>query len=132
MTVKYESGFIAHISTSWSSPVKVRKMLIGGDKKMIIFDDVEPTEKIKIYDTNYQVKSDEDKNRILVDYRVGDIYVPKIKNQEALALVAHDFITSIIEDKTPISSFDIGLDIVKMLEASEKSIKNNGKEIIIQ
>jgi len=131
MTINYESGFIAHISSSWSSPVKVRKMLIGGDEKMIIFDDVEPTEKIKIYDTNYQVKSDEDKNRILVDYRVGDIYVPKIKNKEALALVADDFITSIIEDKIPISSFDIGLDIVKMLEASEKSIKNNGIEIKI-
>jgi predicted dehydrogenase len=131
MTINYESGFIAHISSSWSSPVKVRKMLIGGDEKMIIFDDVEPTEKIKIYDTNYQVKSDEDKNRILVDYRVGDIYVPKIKNKEALALVADDFITSIIEDKTPRSSFDIGLDIVKILEASEKSIKNNGIEVKI-
>jgi predicted dehydrogenase len=131
MTINYLSGFIAHLNCSWSSPVKVRMMLIGGDKKMIIYNDVEPTEKIKIYDTAYEVKTDEDKNKILVDYRVGDIYVPKINNKEALALVANDFITGILESKLPRSSYHIGLDIVKMLEASEQSIKNNGIEVKI-
>lgn len=131
MTINYPSGFIAHLNCSWSSPVKVRMMLIGGDKKMIIYNDVEPTEKIKIYDTAYEVKTDEDKNKILVDYRVGDIYVPKIDNKEALALVANDFILGILENKLPRSSYHIGLDIVKMLEASERSIKNNGTEVII-
>ncbi len=131
MTINYPSGFIAHLNCSWSSPVKVRTMMIGGDKKMIIYNDVEPTEKIKIYDTAYQVKTDEEKNQILVDYRVGDIYVPKINNKEALASVANDFITGILENKEPRSSYHIGLDIVKMLEASEQSIKNNGTEIKI-
>jgi predicted dehydrogenase len=131
MTINYPSGFIAHLNCSWSSPVKVRMMLIGGDKKMIIYNDVEPTEKIKIYDTTYEVKTDEDKNKILVDYRVGDIYVPKVNNKEALALVANDFITGILEGKPPRSSYHIGLDIVKMLEASEQSIKNNGIEVKI-
>lgn len=131
MTINYPSGFIAHLNCSWSSPLKVRMMLIGGDKKMIIYNDVEPTEKIKIYDTAYEVKTDEDKNKILVDYRVGDIYVPKVNNKEALALVANDFITGILEAKTPRSSCNIGLDIVKMLEASEQSIKNNGIEVKI-
>ena len=131
MTINYPSGFIAHLNCSWSSPVKVRTMLIGGDKKMIIYNDVEPTEKIKIYDTAYEVKTDDDKNRILVDYRVGDIYVPKVNNTEALALVADDFITGILENKLPRSSYHIGLDIVKMLEASEQSIKNNGIEVKI-
>ena len=106
-------------------------MLIGGDKKMIIYNDLEPTEKIKIYDTAYEVKTDEDKNQILVDYRVGDIFVPKVNNKEALISVANDFINGIIENKTPRSSSQIGLDIVKMLEASEQSIKNNGIEIKI-
>ena len=131
MTINYPSGFIAHLNCSWTSPVKVRMMLIGGDKKMIIYNDLEPTEKIKIYDTAYEVKTDEDKNQILVDYRVGDIFVPKVNNKEALASVANDFINSILEHKTPRSSSHIGLDIVKMLEASEQSIKNNGIEVKI-
>lgn len=129
MTINYTSGFIAHLNCSWTSPVKVRMMMIGGDKKMIVYNDVEPTEKIKVYDTAYQVKTDEDKNKILIDYRVGDIYVPKISNKEALASVATDFITGICENKLPRSSYIIGLDIIKMLEASERSIKNNGIEV---
>jgi predicted dehydrogenase len=131
MTINYPSGFIAHLNCSWTSPVKVRMMLIGGDKKMIIYNDLEPTEKIKIYDTAYEIKTDEDKNQILVDYRVGDIFVPKVNNKEALASVASDFINSILDNKMPRSSSHIGLDIVKMLEASEQSIKNNGVEVKI-
>ncbi|MBA2249350.1 MAG: Gfo/Idh/MocA family oxidoreductase [Chitinophagaceae bacterium] len=129
MTINYESGFIAHLNCSWSSPVKVRMMMIGGDKKMIIYNDVEPTEKIKIYDTAYQITSDEDKKQILVDYRVGDIFVPKVSNKEALASVAYDFISGITQHTFPRSSYIIGMDIVKMLEASEQSIKNNGIEV---
>jgi predicted dehydrogenase len=129
MTLNYSSGFIAHLNCSWSSPVKVRMMLIGGDKKMVIYNDVEPTEKIKIYDTAYQLKTDEDKKQILVDYRVGDIFVPKISNKEALESVASDFINSIIQNTPPRSSYTIGSDTVKMLEAADKSIKNNGAEI---
>jgi predicted dehydrogenase len=131
ITINYASGFIAHINCSWSSPVKVRTMLIGGDEKMIIYNDVEPTEKIKIYDTAYLHTSDEEKKQILVDYRVGDIYVPKISNNEALAAIANDFITSIEENKVPRSSSTIGMDIVKILEASDKSIKNKGMEVLI-
>lgn len=130
LTINYTSGFIAHLNCSWTSPVKVRLMLIGGDKRMIIYNDVEPTEKIKIYDTAYQMKTEE-KKQFLVDYRVGDIYVPKISNKEALASVADDFISSITENKLPRSSYSIGLDIVKILEAAERSIKNNGVEVTI-
>jgi predicted dehydrogenase len=131
MTINYKSGFIAHLNFSWTSPVKVRMMLIGGDKKMIIYNDVEPTEKIKMYDTTYDLTTDEEKNQILVDYRVGDIFVPKVNNKEALASVASDFITSIRNSTPPRSSYNIGLDIVKILEASQKSIKNNGVEVVI-
>ena len=131
MTINYNSGFIAHFNCSWTSPVKVRMMLIGGDKKMIIYNDVEPTEKIKIYDTGYELKTDEDKKQILVDYRAGDIFVPKISNKEALASVSSDFIACINEHKLPRSSYHIGLDIVKILEAAERSIKNNGTEVKI-
>lgn len=131
LTVNFESGFIAHFNCSWTSPVKIRLMLIGGDKKMIVFNDLEPSEKIKIYDTGYTVTTDADKERLMVDYRTGDIFIPKTPSTEALALMAEDFAQSILCNKKPISNFNSGLSVVKILEASNKSIKNKGKEIII-
>ena len=131
LTINYQSGFIAHFNCSWTSPVKIRLMLIGGDKKMVVFNDLEPTEKIKIYDTGYNHKTDEEKKRILVDYRAGDIFIPKIENKEALSGMAADFISAIINNTTPISNYQSGLSVIKILEASQKSIKNQGKEIII-
>jgi predicted dehydrogenase len=132
LTVKYPSGFIAHFNCSWTSPVKVRMMLIGGDKKMVLYNDLEPTEKIKVYDTGYNHKTDEEKKQVLVDYRTGDIHVPKLNTTEALSGMANDFICSISDKKAPRSSYKIGLDVVKILEASNKSIKNNGCEILIK
>ena len=132
LTVKYPSDLIAHFSCSWSSPVKIRKFLIGGDKKMIVYDDMEPTEKIKVYDTGVDYKTDEDKRNILVDYRVGDIYVPKVPLQEALAGVAKDFIDSITTGKAIRSDHISGINVVKVLEAAQVSIKNNGKEVAIK
>jgi predicted dehydrogenase len=129
LTMNYESGFIAHINCSWSSPVKIRMMLIGGTEKMIVYNDLEPTEKIKLYDTAYQVKTDEDKNRMLVDYRVGDVFIPKLANAEALFLMASDFTKCIRENTIPMSNAQLGLDVVKILSASTESIKNNGKQI---
>ncbi|MEX6689931.1 Gfo/Idh/MocA family oxidoreductase [Danxiaibacter flavus] len=131
LTVNYQSGFIAHFNCSWTSPVKVRMMLLGGDKKMILYNDLEPSEKIKVYDTGYSHKTGEEKRRILVDYRTGDIHVPKLRTGEALLAMANDFIESIISSKQPRSSWMVGLEVVKILEASDKSIRNNGKEIFI-
>lgn len=130
--VNYSSGLIAHFSCSWSSPVKIRMMLIGGDKKMIVFNDIEPTEKIKVYDTGYEHKTDEDKKNILVDYRTGDIFTPKLDQKEALSLMAADFISSIMNNTKPVSDFISGLEVIKILEASQESIKNKGKEVLIK
>jgi len=132
ITVNYESGFIAHFSCSWTSPVKIRMMLIGGEQKMIVFNDVEPTEKIKVYDTGYEYKTDEDKKRILVDYRTGDIYTPKLDMREALALMANDFVSAVRNGTTPLSDHVSGLEVIKILEASQESIKNKGREVIIK
>jgi len=131
MTINYQNDFIAHFNCSWTSPVKVRSTLIGGDKKMLVYNDLEPSDKIKIYDTGYSYNSDEEKNKILVDYRIGDIYIPKLNNQEALLGVANDFINSIINNLEPIASAQLGLDVVKILEAAQVSIKNNGKEVVL-
>ena len=131
LTVNYEDDFIAHFNCSWTSPVKVRSTLIGGDQKMLVYNDLEPSEKIRIYDTGYLHSSDEEKNRIMVDYRTGDVFIPKISSQEALFGVAYDFIDCIIHSKEPLANAELGLEVVKVLEASQQSIKNKGKEIII-
>jgi predicted dehydrogenase len=131
MTVNFQSGFIAHFNCSWSSPVKVRSTLIGGDKKMIFYNDLEPTEKVKIYDSSYNVMLKNENNSILVDYRIGDIYVPKIPTSEALSGVANDFLNSIMNSTTPLADSALGCEVVKILEASQQSIKNNGKEVLI-
>ncbi|MEZ4799686.1 MAG: Gfo/Idh/MocA family oxidoreductase [Flavobacteriales bacterium] len=132
LTVNYTSNTLAHFSCSWSSPVKIRTMLVGGDEKMIVFNDMEPTEKIKVYDTAHSVSSDEDKRKILVDYRVGDVYIPKLNNVEALSGMARDFVSAITDGTTPVASWQSGLNTVKILEAAQKSIKSGGMEIKIQ
>ena len=131
MTVNYNSDFIAHFNCSWTSPVKMKQTLFGGDKKMIVYNELEPTEKVKIYDTGYNHKTEEDKTRIMVDYRTGDVYLPKVKLQEALSGVANDFVTSITNKSQPVSNAILGMKVVKILEASQESIRNNGKEVKI-
>ena len=131
LTINYSENFIAHFSCSWTSPVKLRTMLIGGDKKMMVFNDLEPSEKIRIYDTGYNYKTDEEKNRLMVDYRTGDVYIPKLESKEALFGMASDFINSIINKTEPLSNSKLGLDVIQILEASQQSIKNKGKEIIL-
>jgi len=131
LTVNYQSGFIAHFNCSWTSPVKLRTMLIGGDKKMLLFNDLEPTEKIKIYDTGYDHKTDEEKQRVLVEYRSGDVFIPMVSSKEALFVMASDFISAITTGSTPISNLESGLSVIKILDASQQSIKQQGKEIIL-
>lgn len=132
LTVKYASDFIAHFSCSWSSPVKIRTILVGGDKRMVLFNDVEPTEKVKVYDTGFEVKSHEDKNKLLVDYRVGDIYVPKLEAREALSGMAQDFVSSIKDrSRTPVSHEGIGYDVVRILEAAQQSMAQKGAEVTL-
>lgn len=130
LTLKYEGDMIAHFNCSWVSPVKIRQMLIGGDKKMILFDDNQPTEKIKIYDTGYEAKTDEEVNQILVDYRTGDIHVPKVPMTEALALMASDFVNAITTGKTPDSDAALGVEVVEILAAAQESIKINAEVIL--
>ncbi len=132
LTLNYENNIIAHFNCSWVSPVKIRQMLIGGTKKMILYNDMEPSEKIKIYDSGYHHVTVEKRNDILVDYRIGDINVPKIKMTEALQLMAKDFVNSIKNNVEPASSGKLGLEVVEVLDAAEKSIKNGGIAICLE
>ena len=132
LTLHYESNKITHFNCSWISPVKIRHMLIGGSKKMIIFNDLETTEKVKIYDTKYKTKTNPKNDRqILADYRVGDIFIPKLTTREGLSSMVEDFVSAIIDKTKPISNYDIGLQVVKILEAAQRSITNQGKEVKI-
>lgn len=132
LTVNYNDGLIAHFNCSWTSPVKIRMILIGGDKKMIAYNDNEPTEKVKIYQTSYEHKvSEEEIRKILVDYRTGEIFIPKLNTTEALAGMVSDFINAIENRTKPESDCYLGLRVVKILEAAQQSIKNKGKEVII-
>jgi predicted dehydrogenase len=132
MTLNYASGFIAHFNCSWTSPVKLRTTLIGGDKKMIVYDDINPTEKVRIYDTGYECKTLEDRTKMYVDYRVGDISIPKLKTHEPLRKMLEDFLSCIKSGNTPVSSWEVGLRAVKILEAAQQSIKQNGELILIK
>jgi len=96
---------------------------------MCLFDDVEPTEKVKIYDTGFDVKNEEEKHKMLIDYRIGDIYLPKIAQKEALSEMAADFINAIVKKTKPLVDGESGLEVVKILDAAQRSINVKGAEI---
>ena len=121
---------IAHFTLSWSSPVKIRKTLIGGTKKMIIYDDMEPSEKVKVYDKGVDIiKDPEQIYDMLVQYRTGDMWAPKIEITEALKNIALEFTSAINENRKPFTDGKDGWKVVRILEAANKSIKNNGQVV---
>ena len=128
LTLHFKSNRMAHFNCSWISPVKIRHMLIGGTKRMIVFNDLESTEKVKVYDSGYEEKTIKS-NKFLTDYRVGDVYVPKLEMTEGLSNLVSDFASAIKSKKIPISNNKISLMTVKILESAEKSLNNNGRII---
>ncbi|MBI4684856.1 MAG: Gfo/Idh/MocA family oxidoreductase [Nitrospirae bacterium] len=131
ITAHFNNNMIAHFNVNWLSPVKVRTTLIGGEKKMLVWNDTEPDEKIKIYDRGVEVKSKEGVYNLLVSYRSGDMWVPKVEQTEALKIEAEYFIRCISNNERPINDGYAGLRVVNMLEACDKSLKNNGQMINI-
>ncbi|HRH44234.1 MAG TPA: Gfo/Idh/MocA family oxidoreductase [Pyrinomonadaceae bacterium] len=131
LTLMFENNLLAHFHVNWLAPVKVRKTLIGGTKSMIVFDDMETSEKLKIYDKGIEVTNREGVYETLVQYRTGDMLSPKIPQTEALALATEHFIDCILNDKTPLTDGVAGLNVVRILEASTESIKNHGKLVEI-
>jgi predicted dehydrogenase len=127
LTFYYDHNIIAHINVNWLSPVKVRTTLIGGEKKMLVWNDLEPDEKIKIYDKGVKVKTKEGQYNLLVDYRSGDMWAPKVEQTEALKLMAEKFVDYVKNGGTVVNDGIAGLNNVKMLEAANKSLNNKGK-----
>jgi len=126
VTVHFEKNLLAHFNVNWLSPVKVRTTLIGGKKKMLVWNDVNADEKIKLYDKGIDVGGREGIYNLMVSYRTGDMWAPKVDQKEALALEADYFVDCMVQGKRPINDGHAGLNVVKMLEACDKSINRGG------
>ena len=127
VTLMLGEALIAHIHVNWLAPVKVRTTLIGGSKKMIVYDDTEPSEKLKIYDKGVQVQQGEGIYKTLIDYRTGDMYAPKLEQTEGLKIALDHFAECILNKKKPLTDGESGLRIIRILETIQRSIKNEGQ-----
>jgi predicted dehydrogenase len=130
LSLQFANNLIGHIHVNWLAPVKVRRTLIGGSTKMIVYDDLEPSEKIKVYDKGITVNGNGDSNdrkyRLMVGYRAGDMWAPQLDMAEALGVEAKHLIECIERGETPITDGQAGLRIVRILEAASESIRQRG------
>ncbi|MDT3694839.1 MAG: Gfo/Idh/MocA family oxidoreductase [Ignavibacterium sp.] len=132
ISIYFEDNCFAHFHVNWLSPVKIRRMIVGGSKKMLVYDDMENFEKIKVYDSGIEIKTTEGIHEALVQYRIGDMFSPKVNQTEALALGARECLDAIKENRQPLTNGYDGLEVVKLLEASDKSLKGMGRIVEIE
>ncbi len=131
ITVYFPQNVIAHVNVNWLSPVKIRTTLIGGEKRMLVWNDLEADEKIKLYDKGVTMDNKDGVYQLLVSYRSGDMWAPKVEQTEALKAEAEYFIDCIDHQKTPFNDGMAGLRIVRMLEAADESLKKKGREVAV-
>jgi len=132
ITVYFPKRIIAHINVNWLSPVKVRTTLIGGEKKMVVWNDLEADEKIRVYDKGVSMStSSSNLHQLLVSYRSGDMWAPQVEQIEALRAETAYFLKCIDENKKPFNDGVAGLRVVRILEAADKSVRNRGEAIAL-
>jgi len=130
VTTHFGGNMIAHFHLNWLAPVKVRETLIGGTRKMIAYDDMETSEKVRVYDKGITMNHDpEHREKLLAGYRNGDVFVPNLDTTEALHLVAQEFVDSIVQKRPPVSDGYAGYRVVRLLEAAQRSMELNGHPI---
>jgi predicted dehydrogenase len=130
VTVHFNTSAIASFHLSWLAPVKVRQMLVGGTKKMMVYDDMKAAEKLRIYDTGVTVSPDpEHRESILAGYRNGDLIAPNLDTSEALCLMAREFVDAIDQKRLPLTDGYAGYRVVRLLEAAQRSMQLSGKRI---
>jgi len=136
--LRFPDEFIAHFHFNWLSPVKIRHTLIAGSRKMVVYDDIEPTEKVRVYDSGVTTTQKEDQlaqldreaaYRTLVSYRTGDVWVPKLDTTEALRYVCEEFLAAITEKRPPLTDGNAGVRVVRLLDAAQRSINQGGDPI---
>ncbi len=126
MTLYFPDKIIAHINVNWLSPVKVRTTLIGGEKRMIVWNDLEADEKVKVYNKGVKITSEEGVYQLLVSYRSGDMWSPQLEQVEALRQELGYFVECISTGQEPFNDGEAGLRVVRMLEAASESLKRKG------
>ena len=131
LTVFFPENVTAHINVNWLSPVKVRTTLIGGRDKMLVWNDLDPDEKIKVYDKGVEITNGQGVYDLLVSYRSGDVWGPKVDATEALKVELGYFVDCILEGKTPSNDGIAGLRVVRLLEAAEQSLKSRGRIVAL-
>jgi predicted dehydrogenase len=134
ITAFFEGMLIAHINVNWLAPVKVRRTLIGGSRQMIVYDDMEITEKVKVYDRGVTINADHTERAYQerVGYRMGDMWAPVLDITEALRVEGQEFIEAIEKARQPITDGDAGLQVVRILEAATESMKARGKLVELE
>ena len=130
VTLGLDSGTQAHLNVSWIAPVKIRQTIIVGDRKMLLYDDLEPDEKIKVYDRGVVFEPNRPTN-LLREYRIGDMWAPRVDRGEALAAVCRHFVDCIRTREAPITGASEGVEVVTVLEAVERSLRQGGREVAI-
>jgi len=131
MTLYFPENVIAHINVNWLSPVKVRTTLIGGEKRMLVWNDLENDEKVKVYDKGVNINNSEGLYKLLVNYRSGDMWSPQLEQVEALRQELTYFVDCITTGKDPFNDGCAGLRVVKMLEAASESISKRGSLVYL-
>ncbi len=131
ITIYFPEKMIAHINVNWLSPVKVRSTLIGGERRMLVWNDLEADEKIKVYDKGVNVCQREQVYELLVSYRSGDVWIPHIRGEEALQNELEYFLDCVTNKKKPINDGRAGLRVVRLLEAASRSLAKGGELVYL-
>ena len=132
LTIYFPGNVVAHINVNWLSPVKVRTTLIGGEKKMLVWNDLDADEKIKVYDKGVSVSEGEGVYDLLVSYRSGDMWAPRVEQSEALKSETAYFVDCILSGQTPHNDGRAGLRVVELLHAAEESLKHRGRLVELE
>lgn len=125
LTVHYADEMVAHLNLSWMSPVKIRRFAMGGTSKMLIWDDLDQDQKIKIYDHGIEFQPQDQRNAIIPEYRIGDIHAPRVPRREALAGVADHFVKVVAGQAQPLMDGPRGLKVVRLLERAQQQLDSN-------
>jgi predicted dehydrogenase len=132
LTCLFPDNLLAHFHVNWLAPVKIRRTLIGGDRQMIVYDDLEPSEKIKVYDKGITLNGDATDDKaydLLVGYRAGDMWAPQLSLTEGLRTEALHFIDCIRNGRQPLSDGQAGLRVLRILEAATESLSLGGRPV---
>jgi predicted dehydrogenase len=131
VSLSYDDEFIAHVHVNWVAPVKVRQVLLCGDRKMIVYDETTPREKVRVYDRGVKVQNSEDVYNRMVQYREGDMWAPRLDNAEALAVEIENIAGTLRGTAAPLVPGDAGHRVVTLLEAATTSREHHGRPVMV-